>query len=135
MSNHPASPHAPLTFALHALAEEALEQALAVLADGGTGVGVDGEGVRHLDPAQHHLLHPDGPAAPGEDPLPGLLMGPLLRGTKKRKKKETLGRIKNHMQEGREREPQREERKRERSQWERDGGMERGKEMCHTVRA
>lgn len=48
------------TFALHALAEEAFQQALAVLADGGTSVGVDGEGVRDLDPTQDHLLHPDG---------------------------------------------------------------------------
>lgn len=48
------------TFALHALAEEAFQQALAVLADGGTSVGVDGEGVGDLDSTQDHLLHPDG---------------------------------------------------------------------------
>lgn len=66
------------TFTLHALAKETLQQSLAVLADGGTSVSVNGEGVGHLDPPQHHLLHPDGPAAPGEDPLPCLLMGPLL---------------------------------------------------------
>lgn len=41
---------------------------------------MNGKGVGHLDPPQHHLLHPDGPAAPGEDPLPRLLMGPLLQG-------------------------------------------------------
>lgn len=55
------------TFALHALAKETLEQTLAVLADSGASVGVNGEGVRHLDPTQHHLLHPDRPAAPGQD--------------------------------------------------------------------
>lgn len=71
------------TFALHSLAKQTLEQPLAVLADGGTSVGVNGEGVGHLDPPQHHLLHPDGPAAPGEDPLPGLLMGPLLQNNEK----------------------------------------------------
>lgn len=52
-----------VTFALQALAEEALQQPLAVLADGWPGVGVHREGVWHLDTAQDHLLHPDGPAA------------------------------------------------------------------------
>lgn len=89
------------TFALHALAKEALEQALAVLADGGPSVGVNGEGVRHLNPSQHHLLHPDGPAAPGQDPLPCFLMGPLLWGFGGMEKSGgMLGRIKNHMYEG-----------------------------------
>lgn len=93
------------TFTLHALAKETLEQTLAVLADSGTGVGVNGEGVRHLYPSQHHLLHPDRPAAPGQDPLPRLLMGPLLlgfgrKGGKKRADREPLERIKNHMEEG-----------------------------------
>lgn len=52
-----------VTFALQALAEEALQQAFAELADGGTGVGVDGESVGDFHSAQDHLLHPDGPAA------------------------------------------------------------------------
>lgn len=68
------------TFALHSLAKKTLEQPLAVLTDGGPGVGVDGEGVRHFDPTQHHLLHPDGPAAPRQDPLPRLLVSALLQG-------------------------------------------------------
>ena len=87
------------TFTLHALTEETLEQPLAVLADSGPSVGVNGEGVRHLDPSQHHLLHPDGPAAPGQDPLPCLLMGPLLQRLGE-DRRGTFGRIKNHMQEG-----------------------------------
>lgn len=66
-----------VTFALHALAEEALQQALAELADGGTGVGVDGEGVGHFDPAQHHLLHPDGTATQQRVPLCGAQQGAL----------------------------------------------------------
>lgn len=65
------------TFALHALAEETFEQTLAVLADGGTSVGVNGEGVRHLDPGLLHLIHPNRPSAPGRDALPRLLVGPL----------------------------------------------------------
>ena len=77
--NAPNSLHV-YTFTLHALAKETLEQALAVLADSGTGVGVNGERVRHFNPSQHHLLHPDRPAAPRQDPLPRLLMGPLLLG-------------------------------------------------------
>lgn len=77
--NAPNSLHV-FTFTLHALAKETLEQALAVLADSGTGVGVNGERVRDFNPSQHHLLHPDRPAAPRQDPLPRLLMGPLLLG-------------------------------------------------------
>lgn len=81
------------TFTLHALAKETLEQTFAVLADGRPGVGVDGEGVRHLDPGFLHLIHPDRPAAPGQDALPRLLMGPLLlrleKGKKLRKKMKT----------------------------------------------
>lgn len=49
-----------ITFALHPLAEETLQQALAVLADGGTSISVDGKGVRNFDSTQDHLLHPDG---------------------------------------------------------------------------
>lgn len=125
------------TFTLHALAKETLEQTLAVLADSGTSVGVNGEGVWHLDPSQHHLLHPDRPAAPGQDPLPCLLMGPLLRELEKKKR-----RIKNHMQEesegnnrgtagsiwviGKESEWWYGSRRRERNPWKRE------KEICHT---
>lgn len=67
-----------LTFTLHALAKEALEQTFAVLADGRTGVSVDGKGVRHLNPSFLHLIHPDRPAAPGQDALSRLLMRSLL---------------------------------------------------------
>lgn len=66
------------TFALHALAKETLEQTLAVLADSRTSVGVNSEGVRHLNPRLLHPIHPDRPAAPGQDALPCLLMRPLL---------------------------------------------------------
>lgn len=38
-----------LTFTLQTLSEEAFQQLLAVLADGGSGVGVDQEGVRNFD--------------------------------------------------------------------------------------
>ena len=68
-----------LTFALHALAEEPLEQPLAVLANGGPCVGVHVEGVRHFHSSQDQLVHPDGPAAPGRDALPCLQQGALLR--------------------------------------------------------
>lgn len=95
------------TFTLHSLAKETLEQTLAVLADSGTSVGVNGEGVWNLNPPQHHLLHPDRPATPGQDPLPCLLMGPLLRRLEGwGEKKEEKGRweeLKSHMQEGSER--------------------------------
>ena len=49
----------PLTFALQALAKEALEQFLASLADGGPRVAVDEEGVWHLDLGQQHLVQLD----------------------------------------------------------------------------
>lgn len=71
------------TFTLHALAKQTLEKPLAVLADGGTSVCVNGEGVGHLDPPQNHLLHPDWPAAPRQDPLACLLVGPLLQNNSK----------------------------------------------------
>lgn len=48
------------TFALQPLAKEPFQKALAVLADGGASVRVDGEGVRDFDSTQDHLLHPDG---------------------------------------------------------------------------
>lgn len=67
-----------LTFALHALAEQAFEQAFAVLADSGACVGVNDESMGYFNPSQHHLLHPDGPATPGRDPLPCFLMRALL---------------------------------------------------------
>lgn len=67
------------TFALHALAEEALEQALAVLADGGPRVGMHSEGVRNLHTPQHHLLHPNGTATPRRDAFAGLLVRALLK--------------------------------------------------------
>lgn len=67
-----------LTLALHALAKQAFEQAFAVLAYGGACVRVDDKSVRHFHPPQHHLFHPDGPTAPGWDPLPCFLMGALL---------------------------------------------------------
>ena len=38
-----------LTFTLQSLSEEAFQQLLAVLADGGSGVRVDEEGVRNFD--------------------------------------------------------------------------------------
>lgn len=47
---------APLTFALQALAEEALEKFLASLADGGPRIAVDEEGVGHLDLGEQHLV-------------------------------------------------------------------------------
>lgn len=68
-----------MTFALHPLAEEALQQAFAVLADRGTGVGVDGKGVRDFDPTQDHLLHPDGTTAQKRVTLPGTQEGALER--------------------------------------------------------
>lgn len=67
-----------LTLALHALAEQALEQAFAVLADGGACVCVDDKSMWHFHPPQHHLLHPDRPTTPGWDSLPCFLMGALL---------------------------------------------------------
>lgn len=84
-----------LTFALQPLAEEALQQALAELADGGSSVGVDGEGVRDFDPTQDHLLHPDGTPAQQRVTLPGPQEGALLqpggREEKKVKSSETGG--------------------------------------------
>lgn len=77
----PTPQRAFLTFALHALAKEALEQTLAVLADGGPRVGVHVEGVWHLHPPQDHLIHPDGPATPGRDALASLQQRALLRGS------------------------------------------------------
>ncbi len=68
-----------VTFALHPLAEEALQQTLAELADGGTSVGVDGEGVRDFDPTQDHLLHPDGTTAQQGVTLPSSQEGALLQ--------------------------------------------------------
>lgn len=65
------------TFALHPLAEETLEQALAVLADGGTSVSVDGKGVRNFDSTQDHLLHPDGTTAQQRVVLPSRQEGAL----------------------------------------------------------
>lgn len=47
------------TFALQALAEQALEQLLAVLADSGARVGVDDKRVRHLDFGQQDLVELD----------------------------------------------------------------------------
>lgn len=55
----------PLTFALQALAEEALEKFLASLADSGPRVAVDEEGVRHLDLGEQHLVQLDGAAGVG----------------------------------------------------------------------
>lgn len=66
------------TFTLHTLAKETLEQALAVLADCRASVGVNGERVRHLNPCLLHPIHPDRPAAPRQDALSCLLVGPLL---------------------------------------------------------
>lgn len=69
-----------VTFTLHPLAEEAFQQPFAELADGGTGVGVDREGVRDFDPTQDHLLHPDGATAQQRVALSGTqertLLGP-----------------------------------------------------------
>lgn len=73
-----------ITFALHPLAEEALQQTLAVLADGGTSVGVDGEGVRDFDPTQDHLLHPDGTTAQQRVTLGRTQEGALARQEKKK---------------------------------------------------
>lgn len=53
------------TFTLQALPEEAFEQLLAVLADGGTGVRVDQEGVGDFDLGQQQLVQLDGPANVG----------------------------------------------------------------------
>lgn len=66
-----------ITFALHPLAEETLQQALAVLADGGTGVSVDGKGVRNFDSTQDHLLHPDGTTTQQRVMLPSRQEGAL----------------------------------------------------------
>ena len=68
-----------VTFALHALAEESLQQTFAELADGGAGIRVDGEGVRDFDPTQDHLLHPDGTTAQQRVTLAGTQEGALLR--------------------------------------------------------
>lgn len=67
------------TFALHPLAEEALQQPLAELTHGRPSVGVDGERVRDFDPAQDHLLHPDGSTAQQGVPLARAQQGALLR--------------------------------------------------------
>lgn len=81
-----------VTFALHPLAEEALQQALAELADGGSSVGVDGEGVGDFDPTQDHLLHPDGTTAQQGVTLPGTQEGALFQpGGEKRCRVEKLG--------------------------------------------
>lgn len=55
---------------------------------------MNGESVRHFHPSQHHLLHPDRPPAPGQDPFPRLLMRPLLQRmeTKRRDVEKTAGR-------------------------------------------
>lgn len=66
-----------ITFALHPLAKETLQQALAVLADGGTSVSVDGKGVRNFDSAQDHLLHPDGTTTQQRVMLPSCQEGAL----------------------------------------------------------
>lgn len=55
----------PLTFALQALAEEALEKFLASLADSGPRVAVDEEGVWHLDLGEQHLVQLDGATSVG----------------------------------------------------------------------
>lgn len=52
-------------FALQALAEEALEEFLASLTDGGPCVAVDEEGVWHLDLGQQHLIQLDGATGVG----------------------------------------------------------------------
>lgn len=75
-----------VTFALQALAEEALQQAFAELADGGTGVGVDGESVGDFHPTQDHLLHPDGPAAQQGVALHGAQKRALQRGGEQKQK-------------------------------------------------
>lgn len=54
-----------LTFALQALAKEALEEFLASLTDGGPCVAVDEEGVWHLDLGQQHLIQLDGATGVG----------------------------------------------------------------------
>lgn len=53
------------TFTLQPLSEEAFEQLLAVLADGGSGVRVDQEGVRNFDLGQQQLVELDGAADVG----------------------------------------------------------------------
>lgn len=53
------------TFTLQALSEEAFEQFLAVLADSGSGVRVDQEGVRDFDLGQQQLVQLDGPSDVG----------------------------------------------------------------------
>lgn len=50
------------TFALQALTEEAFEQLLAVLADGGASVRVDYKRVRDFHFGQQDLVQLDGPA-------------------------------------------------------------------------
>lgn len=66
-----------ITFALHPLAEETLQQALAVLADGGTSISVDGKRVRNFDSTQDHLLHPDGTSTQQRVMLPSHQEGAL----------------------------------------------------------
>lgn len=65
------------TFALQPLAKEAFQQPLAELADGGTSVRVDGEGVRDFDSTQDHLLHPDGTSTQQGVALPSCREGAL----------------------------------------------------------
>lgn len=79
-----------VTFALHPLAEEALQQTFAELTDGGTGVGVNGEGVRDFDPTQDNLLHPDGTTAQQGVTLPGTNEGALHQLRKKGGKKNLI---------------------------------------------
>lgn len=52
-----------LTFALEALAEEASQELLAVLADGRTRVVVHDKGVRHFDATGVLLFHPQRPSS------------------------------------------------------------------------
>lgn len=54
-----------LTFALQTLSEEAFQQLLAVLADGGSGVRVDQEGVGNFNLRQQDLVQLDGTADVG----------------------------------------------------------------------
>ena len=62
----PPPPRGPsLTFALQALAKEALEEFLASLTDGGPCVAVYEEGVWHLDLGQQHLIQLDGATGVG----------------------------------------------------------------------